>query len=140
MRPTATKLKHGWRALFALFMLLSGVSAQAVNIALPEPVTCGMSCCLQDGVCCCAKSRPDSFSSKSSEVKVVAATITSSCPEQCAKIPTGSSHHSTTKARVSQPLFVAIVAQAIYTHAPHLARDALIYTASSPRAPPTTLF
>lgn len=139
MKPTATKLKPGWRVLFALFMLLSGVSAQTVNLTLPEPVACGMTCCLQDGVCCCARSHPDSFSSKSSEVKVVAATITSSCPEQCAKILTGSSHHSTIKARVSQSLFVAIVAQAVYAHASHFARDVLIDAASSPRAPPTIL-
>lgn len=52
---TATGRTSGtrWRAIWALCLLLSSALGPAVRLMLPEPVTCGMACCLSSGDCCC---------------------------------------------------------------------------------------
>ena len=56
MRISSFKLKQA-SALALLLLFVSGWLAVPVTIAHPEPITCGMTCCEEEGVCCCFLSR-----------------------------------------------------------------------------------
>jgi hypothetical protein len=103
MATTETKIITGLRVMLALLALLLNSVAPAVKMMLP-PVTCGMACCLESGVCYChskSHSRSGGESRKHEEgeeadgigasqsAEMAPAIITSSCPAQCAQLPAG---------------------------------------------------
>jgi hypothetical protein len=145
------------RALCAALFFFAAWIAIPVKLALPEPVTCGMKCCEESGVCYCSMRHSASSSHKaaghdhsdaeglhyavdgSQPVKMAKVTIGSSCPVQCAQVPAGFQKIPITTARIPEPQSVINAARLIYLCAPHFARDALIEDASAPRAPPAIL-
>jgi hypothetical protein len=155
MATTGSKIISGLRMLFALFVLLFNSVAPSVKLMWPEPVTCGMECCLESGVCYCSsgshsrsgkRSRERYVGEKSTDaleasqpVEIVAATITSLCPPQCAQLPAGFQKHSIARAHPPRLAFIAGAACRLFTHAPFLARDILTAESHSPRAPPVII-
>jgi hypothetical protein len=148
------------RALSAVLLFFASWVAIPVRLTLPEPVTCGMKCCEESGVCYCSMQHSASSSHKapgpghhdhsdseglhyavdgSQPVKIARVTIGSSCPVQCAQVPAGFQKIPITTARIPEPQSVINTARLIYRRAPHFARDALIEDASAPRAPPAIL-
>jgi hypothetical protein len=148
------------RALCAVVLFFASWVAIPVKLALPEPVTCGMKCCEDSGVCYCIMRHSASSSHKaagadrhdhsdagglhyavdgSQPVKMAKVMIGSSCPVQCAQVPAGFQKIPITTARIPEPQSVINSARLIYIRAPHFARDALIEDASAPRAPPSIL-
>jgi hypothetical protein len=145
------------RALCAVLLFIAGWVAIPVTLALPAPVTCGMKCCEESGVCYCSMRHSASSSGKaaghnhsdveglhhaidgSQPFKMAKVSIGSSCPIQCAQVPAGFQKIPITSARIPEPQSVINAARLIYLRAPHFARDALIEDASAPRAPPAIL-
>ncbi len=140
------------RAICAAFIFTAGWAAVPVEHLLPEPVTCGMACCLESGVCYCSSrshARSKEETHRHSEDKASTAdpddslateitAVSSSCPAQCAEVPTGfQKKTSLVKERISECAFFTNIRQLIYARAPHFARDALLDSLSSPRAPPS---
>jgi hypothetical protein len=156
MATTRTKFIPGLRLLFATLVLLFNSVAPAVNLMWPEPVTCGMACCLESGACYCnsgSHSRSGKESHKHSEgeespdeldapqpVEITAAAITSPCPAQCAQLPAGFQKKiSMARGRISECVLSITHARLLYARAPRFAGDALLVASSAPRAPPVTL-
>ncbi len=155
MVTTETKIITGLRVLLALLALLLNSVAPAVKMMLPPPVTCGMACCLESGVCYChskshshsgEESHEHSKSDESTEeldtsqpTEIAATTVTSYCPVQCAQLPSGFQKISLAKARISGYLKSIDVKQLLCARASYFARDALVDGSSVPRAPPATL-
>ena len=156
MATTRTKFIPGLRLLFATLVLLFNSIAPAVNLMWPEPVTCGVACCLESGVCSCnsqSHSRSGEERHKHSEgeespdeldapqpVEITAAAITPSCPAQCAQLPAGFQEKiSKARARDSDCVLSINLVRLLYARAPRFARDALLVASSAPRAPPVTL-
>jgi hypothetical protein len=156
MATTRTKFIPALRLLFATLVLLFNSVAPAVGLMWPEPVTCGMACCLESGACYCnsgSNSRSGEESHEHSEreespdelgapppVEIASLTITSSCPAQCAQLPAGFQKKiSIAGARISDRVLSVNHARLLYDCAPRFARDALIVASSAPRAPPATL-
>jgi hypothetical protein len=153
MAATGRKFITGLRAVFALVLLLFNSLAPAVKLTLPEPDACGMACCLESGVCYC-HSGPDSRSGRegrghsggeespdefgdSRPAEMAAATITSSCPAQCAKLPAGfQKKTSLARARIPGCASLTNIARLLYACAQRIARNALRDASSAPRAPP----
>jgi hypothetical protein len=141
--------------MIALLALLFGSLAPAVKLMWPESVACGMACCLESGVCYCdsgSHSRagveshehsertqsPDELDA--SQPAELAATITSSCPAQCAQVPAGfQKNGSSVKPRAPERVLPADASLLNYAHTLHFARIALLDDSSSPRAPPSAL-
>jgi hypothetical protein len=155
MATTRTKIIPGLRLLFATLVLSFNSVAPMVKLMWPEQVTCGMACCLDSGVCYCnmgSQSRSGGGSHDHSEgkespdepdasrhVEIAAATITSSCPAQCAQLPAGFQKKiSMARARFSECVLSINLARLLYACAPRFARDALLVASSAPRAPPAT--
>jgi hypothetical protein len=156
MATTRTKFIPGLRLLFATLVLLFNSVAPAVNLMWPEPVTCGMACCLERGACYCnsgshsrsgkethehseGEESPDELDSPQ-PVEIAAAAITSSCPAQCAQLPAGFQKKiSIARARISDRVLAINHARLLYARAPRFARDALLFAPSAPRAPPAIL-
>jgi hypothetical protein len=157
MAVTSKKIITGLRVLPALLLLLFNSIAPAVELMLPEPVTCGMVCCLERGICYCdSKSHSHSHGGKESQshghsagdpdgleasqtTEISTVRIVSSCPVQCAQLPAGFQKHSITRAQPHRLAFVAGIARRLFNHTPVLARDTLTVEAHAPRAPPITL-
>jgi hypothetical protein len=156
MAVSGIKIITGLRVLPALLLLLFNSIAPAVELMLPEPVTCGMKCCLERGVCYCdSKSHSHLHSGKESDghsagdpdgheasqtTEISTARIVSSCPVQCAQLP-ASFQMKVSMARARIPEFVLSVnlTRLLYARAPHFARDTLGDGSSVPRAPPVFL-
>jgi hypothetical protein len=128
-----------------MLMLLFGAIAPSARMWLPEPVTCGMVCCEESGVCHCRTHHTGDAESTSTgtpvdtQSKLNAASVGRSCPAQCAQLPANFQKHSIAKA---QPPRFALVASAIrqsFNHTPFLALDILMAEAHAPRAPPVIL-
>jgi hypothetical protein len=129
-----------------MLVLLFGAIGPAARLSLPEPVTCGMVCCEESGVCHChthhtgdseetgAAARPEART-----YKLGAAKINRSCPAQCAQLPASFQKHSIARAQPLRFTSVTGAARRSFIHAPFLARDTLIAEAHAPRAPPATL-
>jgi hypothetical protein len=143
MAMTRPQFIQGLRLLFATLVLLFNSVAPAVNLMWPEPVTCGMACCLESGVCYCnseSHSRSGKESHEYSEgeespdeldapqpVEIASLTITSSCPAQCAQLPAGFQEKiSIARARISDRVLAINHARLLYDCAPRFARDALL--------------
>jgi hypothetical protein len=143
------------RLLFAIFVLLCNPVAPAAKLMWPEPVTCGMACCLESGVCYCNSGSHSRSRKKSREhyegeestdapgasppVEIAAVTITSLCPAQCAQHPAGFQKHSVARAHPPRFAFAAGANRRSFTPTQFLARDTLTAEAHSPRAPPVIL-
>jgi hypothetical protein len=146
MIPHQTQTGYRLRVALAMLMLLSGAIAPSARIWLPAPVTCGMVCCEESGVCYCqthhtghseatGESEPDgSHVAKLNEVS-----IGRPCPAQCAQLPAGFQKHSITRAQPPRLAFVAGVARRPFNHTSFLARDTLTIEEHAPRAPPIIL-
>jgi hypothetical protein len=153
MATTKTKFIPGLRVLFATLVLVFNSVEPAVNLMWPKPVTCGMECCLESGVCYCnsgSHSRSGKESHEHSEgeespddldapqaAEIAAIAITSSCPARCAQLPAGFQEKtSINRGRISECVLSIDHAQLLYARAPRFARDALLVASSAPRAPP----
>jgi hypothetical protein len=153
--PSASGMKL--RAALALLLLLCGGFAPTVKLLLPEPITCGMSCCETSGVCCCAVARPASFFNWAEEhdhaeseaapgdvdppLEIQAAnSIRTSCPPQCAQLPAGFAKSAIAKSRAPQWTPAIITARLIYAGLPHFVPGGLTNESSAPRAPPALAF
>ncbi len=146
MGITRRKHRTDWRALGVLVLLLTSVFAPSIKSFLPEPVSCGMACCEASGVCYCQSHHTDD----GDEDKTIAqsdlrtassnkASISQSCPTQCAQVPAGFQKHSIAKAAAPRITFVVNTTRQLFISTPHFARDALVAEAHSPRAPPVLL-
>jgi hypothetical protein len=127
-------------------MLLFGAIAPSARMWLPEPVTCGLVCCEESGVCYCQTHHTGhSDATGASEpvgihiAKLNEIRIGRSCPAQCAQLPAGFRKHSIVRAQPLRLVFVAGVARRPFNHTPLLARSTLTVKAHAPRAPPTIL-
>jgi len=156
MGTTGTKIITGLRVLLTLLALLLNSVAPAVKMMLPETVTCGMACCLESGVCYChsksharsggeshkheeGEEAPDEIGASQS-AEMASAIITSSCPAQCAQLPTGFQKNiSLVKARIPEWALSTRIKRLISARASHFARGALVDGSSVPRAPPVIL-
>ncbi|MBI1760990.1 MAG: hypothetical protein HYR56_06080 [Acidobacteria bacterium] len=69
------------RALFLLLMLVSGWGAVPLALVMPEPVTCGMICCEDAGVCYCTHPH---HAAPSSETQI--SRSSRDCVERCASV------------------------------------------------------
>ncbi|HEY8459627.1 MAG TPA: hypothetical protein VIM99_04560 [Blastocatellia bacterium] len=130
------------RAALAAFLLLVGAIAPAARLWLPEPVTCGMACCEASGVCYCQHQHAGEAGASGADAdtaKITAVVIGSSCPAQCAKLPSGFQKHSIARAHPPRSVFVAGATRQLFIHTPFLARDTLTAESHSPRAPPVIL-
>lgn len=81
------------RALFLLLILLSGWVAVPVAAAMPKPVTCGMVCCEESGVCYCAHPQAENSQVHTTTPTAGAQTARTeitrknvSCGEKCASL------------------------------------------------------
>jgi hypothetical protein len=160
MRKTIRQAVERLPAVVLLLIFVSSWSAVPARLMLPDPVTCGMSCCLDNGACCCFEMRtaarlgiPDAGAHQhhdedaaaaevaTSAVKTptgtLAATLTSSCPPQCAKLP---SLPVLSLFKTTTPEYALAVeaTPAGRQRAPHFPRDALPVEIYSPRAPPSS--
>ena len=161
MRKTIRQAVKRLPAVALLLIFVSSWSAVPARLMLPDPVTCGMSCCLDNGACCCFEMRtaarlgiPDTGAHNHGDEDVaaterasspdeaptgtLAATLTSSCPPQCAKLP---SLPVLSLVKTAPPEY-ALAVEATPTgdlRAPHFPRDALPAEIYSPRAPPSFL-
>jgi hypothetical protein len=126
-----------------MLMLLFGTIAPSARIWLPEPVTCGMACCEESGVCYCRTHHAgESEATGASEgagaqvAKPNQASIGRSCPSQCAQLPAGFQKHSIARSQPLRFAFVAGAARRSFNHTPFIASDTLMAEAHAPRAPP----
>ena len=141
------KNRTDWRALGVLILLLTSVFAPSIKSFLPEPVSCGMACCEASGVCFCqghqmmedGDADETAVQSDTRTVSSGNASISQSCPTQCAQVPAGFQKHSIAKAAASRITFVVNTTRELFIRMPHFARDALVAEAHSPRAPPVLL-
>ncbi len=79
------------RAWIALMILFLGALAPALSSFAPEPVTCGMACCEESGVCCCLlREGEDSPAGHRHEEEpaLTAAVLTRGCTPNCGLAPT----------------------------------------------------
>jgi hypothetical protein len=143
MIPLRSQTGIRLRAALALLLLLFGAIAPAARLWLPEPVTCGMACCEERGVCYCkhhhtgaSEATGAAEGAGANTDKLTAAIISPSCPAQCAQLPAGFQKHSIARAQALRIAFVAGSARRSFIHAPLIARDTLTAEAHSPRAPP----
>jgi hypothetical protein len=141
-----TQTGYRLRAALAMLMLLSGAIAPSARIWLPEPVTCGMVCCEESGVCYCpthhtghSEATGESEPAGSHAPKLNKVSIGRPCPAQCAQFPAGFQKHSIARAQPLRFALVAGVARRPFNHTPVLARDTLTVEAHAPRAPPIIL-
>jgi hypothetical protein len=146
MIPHRTQTGFRLRAALAILMLLFGAMAPVARMWLPEPVTCGMICCEESGVCHChtnqtgeseatgAAAHADTYAAM-----LNAASISRSCPAQCAQLPAGFQKHSIARAYPLRFASVTGATRRSFNHTPFLARDTLMVEAHAPRAPPAIL-
>lgn len=119
------------RALFLLLLLISGWGAVPLALAVPDPVTCGMICCEDAGVCYCTHPQ---HTASNSETQI--SRISRGCSEHFTSVAATSIKFSAT--RPVTPLLQLVPD----SPAPLPANDALaIHTLllscdRSPRAPP----
>jgi hypothetical protein len=146
MIPHRSQTGFRLQAALAMLMLLFGAIAPSARMWLPEPVTCGMVCCEERGVCYC-QTHHTGHSEAAGESEPVGAQVAQlnevslgrSCPPQCAQLPAGFQKHSIASAQPLRLAFVAGVARRPFNHTPFLARDTLMVEAHAPRAPPIIL-
>jgi hypothetical protein len=146
MIPHQTQTGYRLRAALVMLMLLFGAIAPSARMWLPEPVTCGMVCCEESGVCYCqthhtghSEATGESEPAGSQVAKLNKVSIGRSCPAQCAQLPAGFQKHSLTRAQSLRLAFVAGLACRPFNHTSFLARDTLTVEAHAPRAPPIIL-
>jgi hypothetical protein len=127
-------------------MLLLGAIAPSARMWLPEPVTCGMVCCEESGVCYCqthhtghSDATGESEPAGAQVAKLNGGSIDRSCPAQCAQLPAGFQKHSIARAQPLRLTFVAGVARRPFNHTSFLTPDTLTIEAHAPRAPPIIL-
>jgi hypothetical protein len=118
------------------FALLCGAVMPTIKLALPEPVSCGMDCCLEEGVCCCLLA----FTEQHDDEKPVLAQaeLSNACPPHCATAPSASPT-LTPKAERQRPYdFLS----EIVLNRPHESQQRTIANLSCssarPRAPPVS--
>jgi hypothetical protein len=146
MIPHRTQTGFRLRAALAMLMLLFGAIAPSARMWLPEPVTCGMVCCEETGVCHCRTHHTGDAEATSTgapvdtqAAKLNAASIGRSCPAQCAQLPASFQKHSIAKAQPPRFAFVASAIRRSFIHTLFLALDTLMAEAHAPRAPPGIL-
>ncbi len=129
-----------------MLLLLFGATAPSARIWLPEPVTCGMVCCEESGVCHCRHHHAGEYEvtgeaarTGTHAVKLSEVSIGRFCPAQCAQLPAGYQKHSITRTQPLRYAFAAGPARRSFNHTPFLARDTLMVEAHAPRAPPSIL-
>lgn len=141
-------------ALSLLLLFLSGWLMAPVKLALPEPVTCGMECCLTQGYCSCklhhaassgheghnhSEDKVSGDDQMTQAVEIDTLAISAPCPSPCVLPPSGLQSFSIPKAGLPEHSIVFNAARLIYVRAPHFARDALVEESHAPRAPPAAL-
>jgi hypothetical protein len=146
MIPHRTQTGFQLRAALAMLLLLFGAMAPSARMWLPEPVTCGMVCCEESGVCYCQTHHTgDSEATGTSEnagvhvAKLNEVNIGRSCPAQCAQLSAGFKKQSIARGQPLRLAFVAGAARRPFNHTPFLPRDILMVEAHAPRAPPIIL-
>jgi hypothetical protein len=125
-----------------MLLLLVGAIAPAARLWAPEPVTCGMACCEESGVCYCRHKHAgesETAGADTDTAKLTAVIISSSCQSQCAKLPAGFQKHSIARAHPPRLAFVSGATRRLFIHTPFLACDTLTAEAHAPRAPPVIL-
>ena len=161
MRKTIRQAVERLPAVALLLIFVGSWSAVPTRLMLPDPVTCGMSCCLDNGACCCFEMRTaarlgipeaglhdhhdgDAAATERASAPdgaptgLLAATLTSSCPPQCAKLPSLPVLSLIKTATPADALAVG-ASPAGVQRAPHFPRDALPDEIYAPRAPPSFL-
>lgn len=121
------------RTLLLLLLLISGWGAVPVALALPDPVTCGMICCEDTGVCYCTHPQHEAPSSETQLSR-----ISRGCTERCASIAAISLKFSA--ARPALPLLQFVpdgLALLPESDAPAI-QTRLLSCDRSPRAPPVS--
>lgn len=126
------------RALFLLLVLLSGWVAVPVAAAIPKPVTCGMVCCEESGVCYCTHSQEE-HSQTQTAAQPAGSEITRrnvSCGEKCASLAASNLNFS-----VAHPVTPRIQPQpdgqvALPTGEALTIQSLLLSGDCAPRAPP----
>lgn len=116
------------------FALFCGAVVPMIKLALPEPVSCGMECCLEEGVCCCVLSFAEQHDDDAP--KLAHANLSNSCPPHCATAPSAAPTLTLKAERPSQ--FEVLVSVAL--NRPHEFQQRSVtnqsYVCASPRAPP----
>ncbi len=152
MITNGRKILYITRVMIALCILLFCSPAPAVNLMVSEPDTCGMECCINAGVCYCISSHSpdrietlnsegienDEFAGKSHHSAISASIMSSSCPAQCAQLPSGFQNLSDAKACISEYAISFSNTPLIFIRTSHFARDTISEYSSIPRAPPAS--
>jgi hypothetical protein len=131
-----------WRATFVLLALLFGALTPAVKLVLPEPITCGMACCLESGECCCLTQfdgeHRDGHEAvgHAEEAVLKQAALTSGCLPNCATAPAASPTFLLKAERASAFNFT----RTLSSQRPHEQQCPTLahfpFNPASPRAPP----
>src|SRR5438876_2149581 len=95
VKATTRQLAFRLWAVGALLIFFSGWLAVPVAFALPEPVECGMQCCIMSGHCCCFASRQAArheghAHGQQSEQEPIFDRVSQSCQPGCATLPSSS--------------------------------------------------
>lgn len=81
MRFTPNILSRA-RAVFLLLLLVSGWGAVPLALAMPKPVTCGMICCEESGVCYCNHPHQETAPASGPQLS----RLSRGCAERCASV------------------------------------------------------
>jgi hypothetical protein len=119
------------RALFLLLLLVSGWGTVPVALAVPDPVTCGMICCEDAGVCYCTHPQHEAPSSETQLSR-----ISRECAERCASVAAVSIKFSAARPGLPQlQLLPGSITALPESDAPTI-QTLLLGCDRSPRAPP----
>jgi hypothetical protein len=137
-RKTGLRLSVAFLVMALQLIALS----PAIRVLLPEPVTCGMECCLDAGECCCPTRLSDSHDEHHEQDPAPSLRLaehTPQCPANCAAPPSAS---SSVLAKALRPRAYILTATSL---PPPLFRQRMQFLSdffldlSSPRGPPVLL-
>lgn len=85
------KIRLRLAAAGACVALMLGLLLPTVKLLLPEPVTCGMACCLDSGECCCLVAWSEADEHGHEELTISSQMeMRNGCPPNCAAAPSAS--------------------------------------------------
>lgn len=127
------------RTAVALLILLFSAIAPALRPFAPDPVTCGMACCEESGVCCCLAARNhDSHEGHDEESAITTAELIRGCHSNCGLAPSSSPGFDLRADRLGAEIaFRRIVRPRFRTRTPH-APASIAFAHLAPRAPPAS--
>lgn len=127
-----------WRATLVLCVLLFAGIGPSVKLMLAAPVTCGMACCEESGICYCLTPPSETDLHEAHDDRSVLDTIKlqPTCPAQCAQLPASAPKQTIAKAPPVRWTLRLSSLRHFFWRVPSFARDTLVAAASAPRAPP----